>query len=259
MFVTQSLLKRKIRSFALLLFHWVENNNNTDFKSNGEWRFVSELFKHHHCETIFDVGANVGDYSAMLLKLTAEAPTSIHLFEPQASCFLEISRRFSNDSGIFLNNLAVSNNNGLQEIYYDAEKSALASVYKRNLDHFSLDLNRSEMVNTIRLDEYIDHHDVRHIDYLKIDIEGHELAAFEGLGHYLNPDFIDFIQFEYGGANLDSKTSLMDLYSFFEARGFVIAKIMPNGLEIRTYQSCMENFAYANYAAISNKVLKSFM
>ena len=81
------------------------------------------------------------------------------------------------------------------------------------------------------------------------------MAAFEGLGSYLNGDFIDFVQFEYGGANLDSHTSLMELYALFEKAGFVMTKVMRNGLDIRPYKPWMENFQYANYVAISRKIV----
>jgi hypothetical protein len=77
-----------------------------------------------------------------------------------------------------------------------------------------------------------------------------------GFGEYLNGDFIDFIQFEYGGANLDSKTSLLDIYSCLEDRGFIIAKIYPQGLEIRDYKPFMENYCYSNFVAISKKILE---
>ena len=103
---------------------------------------------------------------------------------------------------------------------------------------------------------YIENKGISHIDFIKIDIEGHELKAFEGFGSYMNADFIDYIQFEYGGANLDSHTSLMELYAFFEKRNFSIAKIMPNGLLVRAYKPWMDNFTYSNYVAVSNKVLQ---
>jgi hypothetical protein len=105
------------------------------------------------------------------------------------------------------------------------------------------------------MDEYIESKNIKHINFIKIDIEGHELRAFEGFGKYINGDFIDYIQFEYGGANLDSHTSLMEIYKFLESRGFLIAKVMRNGLEIRSYKPFMENFNYANYVAISKRVV----
>ena len=86
-------------------------------------------------------------------------------------------------------------------------------------------------------------------------MEGHELAVLEGLGKYLNNDFIDFIQFEYGGCNLDSKTRLIDFFNIFEEKGFIVCKIMKKGLEIRKFEYWMENFQYYNYVAISKKLI----
>ncbi|GEM_PF-6492360 len=52
---------------------------------------------------------------------------------------------------------------------------------------------------------------------------------------------------------IDSHTSLMELYVLFEDAGFVVAKIMRKGLEIRSYKPWMDNFQYGNYVAISKK------
>jgi hypothetical protein len=90
---------------------------------------------------------------------------------------------------------------------------------------------------------------------VKIDIEGHELRAFEEFGNYLDKEFINFIQFEYGGANLDSPTSLLELFDFLETRDFALYKIMSNYLEPRSWNPYMNSFVYANYIAISKNIL----
>ena len=78
-------------------------------------------------------------------------------------------------------------------------------------------------------------------------------VAFHGLGDYLNSGFIDVIQFEYGGANLDSHTSLMDIFYLLNSSGFELYKIMPSYLQYRQYKPFMENFQYANYVALSSE------
>ncbi len=72
----------------------------------------------------------------------------------------------------------------------------------------------------MRADEYIEKNKIKHISFIKIDVEGHELKVLEGLGNYLNADFIDYIQFEYGGANLDSHSSLLEIYEVLEKSNF---------------------------------------
>jgi hypothetical protein len=119
-----------------------------------------------------------------------------------------------------------------------------------------MELDKQEKISLDTAANYIEKKGLKHIDFVKIDVEGHELSAFKGFAEFLNSDFIDFLQFEYGGANLDSKTSLMEIYQLLEERGFRIAKMMPKGLEIRTYKPFMENYQYANYVAISTEMLK---
>lgn len=206
---------------------------------------------------MFDIGANIGEYTTMLVGKSKEInlDLEVHLFEPTQSCFKIITEKFIAKKNTILNNFGVSNEDGNATIFYDKEKSGLASLYQRNLDSYNMQMDQSETIKLRRIDSYIEEKQIKHIDFIKIDIEGHELKAFEGFGEYIKGDFIDYIQFEYGGANLDSHTSLMEIYKFLEDKGFKIAKVMPNGLETRKYSPFMDNFNYANYVAVSNKVI----
>jgi FkbM family methyltransferase len=218
-----------------------------------EKKFLSKI-----CLNMFDIGANVGEYSLMLKEKLQlhNCNYNVHLFEPTKYCFRKIKDKFEGDKRFTLNNFGISNRNSRSTIYYDHEGSGLASLYKRELDLYSIELKENEEIMLRKLDEYIKENDIKHINFIKIDIEGHELKAFEGMGDFLSYNFIDFIQFEYGGANLDSHASLLDFYNLFKDKGFKIAKVMPKGLEIREYASFMDNFQYANYVAISKNVLK---
>jgi len=179
----------------------------------------------------------------------------VTIFEPTKHCFEILSGRFE-DMRIVLNNVACSDKSGVAEIYYDREGSGMASMYKRNLDMFDVQLNLKEVIKTKRLDEYIEQKGIKHIDFMKVDVEGHEIQVFNGIGKFLNCDFIDYMQFEYGGTNIDSRTPLLSFYELFVSRGFILAKIMPEGLQIRDYEPFLEIFEYSNYVAISKKVLK---
>jgi len=249
-------IKRKIRGLTLKIFNYIENNGNADFYKNGESEFIDNLFssfneRNKQEVVIFDVGSNVGKYSEMMNDKSNEIILNLHLFEPTEQCFSIISNKFKKNPNIVLNNFGASDSDGVATIYYDKEQSGLASLYQRNLDSYGLILDKSEGITLRRLDGYIEESNIQHIEFIKIDIEGHELRAFEGFGKYLDGDFIDYIQFEYGGANLDSRTSLMEIYHFLSCKGFSVAKIMPGGLDIREYSPFMDNFQYSNYVAIS--------
>ena len=247
-------------ALTLKIFNYFENNGDANFDKNGERRFIDNLFysfkeRNKQEVVIFDVGANVGKYAKIINDRSNEVILNLHLFEPTKQCFSIISNKFKSNENIKLNNFGASDVDGVATIYYDKEKRGLASLYQRNLDSYGLVLDKSENIKLRRLESYIEESDIQHIDFIKIDIEGHELKAFEGFGQYLDSDFIDYIQFEYGGANLDSHTSLMALYHFLSNKGFSLAKVMSDGLDVREYSPFMDNFQYSNYVAISKRLI----
>ncbi|AEH61482.1 methyltransferase FkbM family [Methanosalsum zhilinae DSM 4017] len=250
-------------NIAKKLYHLsvkIDNSNNSNFETNGEKKFIKNLFddlKNKDSLILIDVGGNIGDYTQMLFEnaIKLNGTFQIHVFEPTKYCYSMLSKRFR-DKRVYLNNTACSNIDRSAKIYYDSVGSGLASMHNRNLKAIGNELKIKETIKTQRLDDYIKKCNICHIDFIKVDVEGHEKAVFEGMGDFLNPDFVDYVQFEYGGANLDSMTSLMNLYELFEFKGFVLAKIMPKGLQVRNYEPFLENFEYSNYVAISKKVIK---
>jgi len=264
MFYKLPMYKKFLRSICWKVFNYLENNNNNaNIEKNGELTFIKNFLKIKSNKDrkkllIFDVGANIGGYTDIIIKESNKLELSVfvHLFEPQKSLYAILQEKYKNLNNIHVNNFGLSDENAITHIFYDKEGSGLASLYKRKLKHYKINFDKSEKILLKRADSYIQENELTHIDLVKVDVEGHELNVFWGFGEYLNGDFIDFIQFEYGGANLDSKTSLLDIYSYLEDRGFIIAKIYPQGLEIRDYKPFMENYCYSNFVAISKKILE---
>ncbi len=247
--------KRKLKSLCMQVFNELENNGNCDFTSNGEGNFLKSFISTHKEKelVIFDVGSNVGLYIEKILEHGKQVGfyPQVHAFEPTNSCSEKLQQKFAHNQNVKLNQFGVSDRPGKATIYYDKETSGLASLYQRDLKSYKIELSQQETIELRRLEDYIKENNIVHINLLKIDIEGHEMSAFRGLGKFLNPKFIDAIQFEYGGANLDSHTSLMEIASLLTGSGFSLYKIMPNYLEKRKYEPRMENFQYANYVALS--------
>lgn len=211
----ESKLKRKLKSLCILAFNNLENNGNCDFASNGEKRFLNNFISTYKDKdkdlVIFDVGANVELYTEEILIIGKQvgAYPLVHIFEPTSSCGEKLKQKLFDNQNVKLNQFGVSDCQGETNIFDDKKTSGLASLYKRNLQAYDIELSMQETIKLCRLDDYIRANNISHIDLLKIDIEGHEVTALKGLGEFINSGFINFIQFEYGGANLDSRTSLM--------------------------------------------------
>ncbi|APB34987.1 FkbM family methyltransferase [Gloeomargarita lithophora Alchichica-D10] len=258
-------LQRKLKKWAWELFAKLEiiDSGGSDFNVNGEAKFISLMFgfytKHTTNEPliILDIGANQGQYSHTLSKIAErhQISTMIHLFEPLHECFSQIQLHLGENSNLIFNNFGISDQETTSTIFYDQAMSPLASLHQRKVEQYNIFMNQSQQIKLKRMDSYIQEKCIEHIHFVKLDVEGHELNALNGFGDYLNGSFIDFIQFEYGETYFDAHIRLLEIYQLLQKRDFQIAKITPNGLIPKRYYQYMENFIYANYVAISNRVL----
>lgn len=245
-------LRSILRGAAFRLFNLLEGNNNADFRTNGELRFLSQCIDRSNWTfTMIDGGSARGEFAATVINLCTRhgIPYQIHLFEPSALLASHLRQRFINDPRVTVTAAALSDADRKATLFFDTPGSSLASLYRRRLPE--AEPRSSERVAVMKLEGYLRKKRLTTVDFLKLDIEGNELYALKGLGTFLNPDHVRVIQFEYGGANLDSHTTLADLYALLEGAGYSIGKIRASGLDLRAYRPWMDNFQYSNYAAVS--------
>jgi hypothetical protein len=82
-----------------------------------------------------------------------------------------------------------------------------------------------------------------------MDVEGNELNILNGAKRMIENDSIDFIQFEFGGCNIDSRTFFQDFFYLLKER-YRIYRILKNGLyPIDSYSEKYEIFITTNYLA----------
>jgi FkbM family methyltransferase len=196
---------------------------------------------------VLDVGANVGSYAAAIRRLAPQA--EIHMFEPSEVCGAKLRERFAADELATVEAVALSDYEGSGTLFADEEGSALASLSRRNLDHIGITMDTAEAVRVMRLERYWESVlGSRDIDFVKIDVEGHELAVLKGFGQALARTSV--IQFEFGGTQIDTRHYFKDYFEFFRDAGFRLWRISPLGLEsVDRYSEAEENFLIANYMA----------
>ena len=250
------LWRRAVRLLGRQLFRLAENNDDARQDRNGEEWLLRELLQRHAHSgekrpfVVFDVGGNVGDYTRAVLRLARATgcPVAVHVFEPSPHCVATLQAAFAGEAAVRLTAAAAGPAAGEARLHGELG-SGHASLLPRDVLRDAP--APAITVPVIALGDYLRAQGVGHIDLLKLDIEGSELGALRGLGDRLDPAIIRMIQFEYGGANLDGRSTLRDFYDLLGARGYRMAKLFPAALEVRRYAPWMEHYAYANYVAVA--------
>lgn len=216
-----------------------------DMENNGEELVLQNIGNVNNEKIIiFDVGANIGDYSLKCLNYIKNS--EVHAFEPSKKTF-EILQRNLSGKKILLHNVGFGNKKEKKTLYSNKDGSGIASVYKRDLDYLGIKMNKKEEINLETLDNFCKKAKIDSIDFLKLDVEGHEVKVLEGAGEMLKNRMIKKIQFEFGGCNIDSRTFFKDFWNILN-ENYNFYRITNTGLiPIKKYSEDLEIFAYSNY------------
>ena len=220
-------------------------DNNSDMRTNGELHWLREILP--ECDTVFDVGANIGDWTALALSIYPFL--QVHCFEPCSAAFNQLQSRKLAREGIFINHFGLSDSAGEATIYVFENGVGTNSLYWRS--GLNAEQKSREIVSLDTLDAYCERSDIRHIDLLKLDVEGHEFSVLKGATRMLKEGRIYRIQFEYGGTYIDARILLKDMFELLNNYHFHLYKIYPKELRfIERYHQRLESFQYSNWVAI---------
>lgn len=132
-------------------------------------------------DVVFDLGANFGLFTRFLSESVGHGGR-VYAFEPTRDMFGVLD---SNCRALGLENTvrvctALSDRTGTAEMVVPQREDGTLNHYEASLDAQASANGRSESVSTSTLDDYCSHHGVERVDFIKCDVEGHELAVLEG-------------------------------------------------------------------------------
>ena len=226
--------------------------NLWNFKNNGELEAIDWVANQHPIRTFFDVGANTGHYFQSVLPLVKNELQEAHLFEPSPEVFAQLSSVNSSALTIRFNQLAL----GVEEIE--------EAIFFKNPNHVYSGFYSSHMsdsteiaVKMTTLDRYTADHGIAQIDFLKIDVEGHELDVLRGAKKLLETRKIKVIQFEFGVNNISSRTYFMDFFDLLSQQ-FDLYLIQRGGcIPILDYSVDFEVFGkVSNFLAVQKELIQ---
>jgi FkbM family methyltransferase len=196
---------------------------------------------------IFDVGANVGEFSKAVLDLWPKA--NLVAFEPNPYCWGHLAEAIGHDR---IREYGLSSKKETKTMYMNGGTDLLASIYNRDLSYQGQDFGSIEFDADFELlagqDELQKIHVAKinrdhNLDLLKIDAEGHEYDVLRGASFRISDGSIRNIYWEFNSCNLDSRTFFKDFWDLL-SKSYDIYRVWPGNQvqEITKYSPELEDF-----------------
>lgn len=196
----------------------------------GEERFIKRILSPTNPRVCIDVGANVGNYTRLLLKHT---DSKIYAIEPSQTAFAHLSK--IKDERLTIINTAIADYEGTATLFSKGDADGSASLDP------TVRVGSPETVRVQRLENIAP----QETDFVKIDVEGYELEVLRGLA----PMRPRFVQFEFNwhhlrrGHTLYEITKLLPDYMFY--------RLLPHGwIKINPEKYVNNIFKFSNIVAV---------
>jgi FkbM family methyltransferase len=204
---------------------------------------------HSGSPVVIDCGANRGTWTRELRRYLGTDNGQWIAIEPDP----ENVQRLGSLPNIEIIQAAVGERAEELQLYSNGSGSEWASLHERN-DSFAQGHQFSvRTVPVITIDSVLADKGIDHVDFMKMDIEGHELFALRGAIHSLSERRIKALSFEFGSGNVNSRTFFRDFWDLLNPLGFELRRICPGGatVPVKNYYEDLEVFrGVTNYIAV---------
>jgi FkbM family methyltransferase len=191
-----------------------------------------ELFKNGD---ILDIGANIG-YTSCLFARAMNPASKVYSFEPDRSNFellIDVIQRKNLSESIVAMQYAVGSTDGYVKLWHNEKHSGDHRVVT---DHFENQVSGSTQISSVPMtsvDAFVNDRNIGKIAFIKIDVQGYELAVCEGMKQTLGAFPEICVCCEY------SPESLAELgfdpprvLDFFRSNGYRIQMLARSSIEL---------------------------
>ncbi len=212
----------------------------SDPNANGERWLVERVATAVH--RFVDVGANVGDWTAMLLSSNPHARGLA--VEPGLEALRRLRARVPASVEV------VAAAAGADESGMTFYEQPGAGTRSSSIEGWA-GTSRRRDVESVTVDGLLARIGWPTIDFLKVDTEGYDANVLAGARQALRARRIELVQFEYNRPWRHTGHTLAGVTGALEAAGYDVFVLRSAGLERYDYAVFGEFFNYANFVALS--------
>jgi FkbM family methyltransferase len=198
------------------------NQRNWNVKSNGE-AYALRLITSRCDGDVFDVGANVGQWSSMALEIIGAK--RLHCFEAAVGNFEKLRATLPSRPNVIPNNIGLGDEKKDIKFYFYPNSPTRSTAY------FLDDGYQKQLVSAsiVRGDDYMRENCISNISLLKLDVEG--------MYHIITRHF------------------LRDFVNLFQAANYEVLRILPSELQPLHYDiERDETFNGENFLAVRRTI-----
>lgn len=192
---------------------------------------------------ILDIGANIG-YTASVFAGAAKPPSKVYAFEPDQASFAtlrDVIHRHKRGASVEISQMAVGSTDGTLEFWHNDEHSADHRVVTQQFNTTELDRLNVTTVPVTSIDSFVASRGLPNISFIKIDVQGYELAVCEGMKQTLQAFPQLCVAFEYAPDGMrELGFDPAALLRFFREAGYKLYVLTRSGLRLAADDTSIE-------------------
>lgn len=211
--------------------------------------------------TVFDIGANVGEWTRMLLDQTSGArgeALKVYMFEPVPSTYTKLEKNVAAmGKAVHTFQLALSDRASMDRM------ALLSETGGTNTLEFDDEIGANALgvieIEKTTLATFCTDREITHIHLAKCDTEGHDLHVIKGALELLQANRIEVLQFEYNHRWIYARAFLKDVFNLLVGLPYHLARVCPAHIEVyEAWHPEMERYFEGNYVIVREPALAWF-
>jgi FkbM family methyltransferase len=255
-----SRLNNKILTLALKAKGF--NNYSSNLEESGELALIQRVIN-LGIDEMFDVGANIGQYSNIFLK---SSNARIFAFEPMEGSFKKLLSIKLQNNRLVPFNLALGAYEYETDIFFGSETDQLATISPEVLQipYVGKNNSRSKRINVRTLDQVFleiqNQYKVSKLDCIKIDTEGFELDVLKGASRVLDEIKPKAIILEWNWHQLFRGGTLLQIQELLpDYQAFRVLPYKKGLYPVDTTRPEENIYHYSNYVFVRSDLVRRFL